>query len=93
MKALFVNHQRAYLERVLERDYQLPASETDPGECDGGSSTTSRSWNFEGNLDAPEEDFILKNIQNASRPARSAAVRSHLSVAQVTPLSKVPSPA
>lgn len=93
MKALFINHQKAYFQRVKERDYPLPESaEAKPafGE-DDRSSSTSRSWTYERSLEDHEENFVLKNIQYASQPVRprSAAVRSHLAVAQMTPLSKV----
>ena len=90
MKALFANHQRAYIERVKDRAYTLPSSES----VDSFSTDQldeSRSWSYV-ESDEPGEDFVLKNIQNVShaiRP-RSAAVRGDLSVAQLTPLSKVP---
>jgi hypothetical protein len=95
MKALFINHQKAYFQRVKERDYNLPQTEGDSiNEIeDDRSSSSGRSWTYETSLENNEENFILKNIQSASQPIRprSAAVRGHLSVAPLTPLSKVPS--
>ena len=90
MKALFANHQRAYFERVKERGYLLPQTDHEfDSEDNDGFSSTSRSFTYEGNLEQSEEDFISKNIKNASHPMRSAAVRSYLSKAQSIPLSKV----
>ena len=59
---------------------------------DDRSSSSCRSWTYETSLENSDENFVLKNIQSASQPIRprSAAVRCHLSVAPLTPLSKVP---
>ena len=89
MKALLINQQRNYFRKVQERAYEIPIVQyalEDDSELSIGSS---RSWIYAESDISSGEDFVRKNIQNATQRPRSASTRAELSTAPIISVSKV----